>query len=396
MHDAREESFDMIYELCDLKKKGSIKKIIVCGCLPQKYPEGFDEECMQEIDGYVGTGEIDKIVDVVKSAAKDIFVKAVKDLSYIYSHNTPRFFLTPSYVKYIKIAEGCNNRCSFCIIPDLRGPYRSRPIESIVAEVKQLVGAGMREAVLISQDTSYYGKDLYGKLTLSDLLYELEKIEGLKWIRLLYLYPQNITDDLIETIKNSSKVCHYLDISLQHINNDILKSMRRFISREKITDILKKLRAEIPDMILRTTFIVGYPGERFAEFNELLDFVSDMKFDKMGAFMYSEEEGSPAAQFEDDVSEVVKKDRFQDIMLLQQKISRKKNQSYKGRVFEVVIEGVLQDRPEYFIGRSYMDAPEIDGFTYVKKEDGIEIGEFYPVRITNTEEYDLIGEVVWD
>ncbi len=408
IEDAYQESLDMIHELYELKKEGKIKYIIVCGCLPQRYPQGLTE-LMEAIDAYIGTGEIENIVDIVKrtlernhclvigghqtrNTSKALYAVSVP--KYLYSHQTPRYYLTPSFVKYVKVAEGCNHRCSFCIIPSLRGVYRSRSMDSVIKEVKQLVEEGLREVVLVSQDTSYYGKDISGRLELAELLNELSEINGLKWIRPLYLHPRNVTKELIDVFKSRKNICKYIDIPLQHINNDILKSMRRGVSKREIVELINNIRCQISEVIIRTSFIVGYPGETYERFNELLDFVEEMTFERLGVFLYSPEEGSSASKLKDDVSEEVKKSRFQDLMLLQQKISREKNKNLKNSVFDTLIEGYNEDKSGYFIGRTYMDAPEVDGLVYVEKKDGIEIGEFYPVKIIDSYEYDLIGTVM--
>lgn len=393
VRDAKEESLAMIEELCQLKASGEIKHIVVCGCLPQRYPEGYGT-FMNEVDAYIGTGQIDKIVPVIQSIMSGTKVVECSGRTYLYSHASPRFSLTPSFVKYVKIAEGCDHACSFCIIPDIRGSYISRPIESIVSEVANLVHNGLREAIVIAQDTSYYGKDLYGQFRLAELLRRLSDIEELRWIRVFYMYPRHITKDLIAAFTSSPKICNYVDLALQHINDDILKSMRRTITRAEICDIVAMIRSEIPDVVMRTTFIVGYPGETYKEFNELLDFIDCMRFERLGAFMYSKEEGTHAATLKSEVSPEVIKSRFQDVMLLQQRISREKNESLKGRTFTTLLEGRTQDSPGYIIGRTYMDAPDIDGWVYVKERPGLMLGQFYSVTITGYSEYDLYGEVL--
>jgi len=393
VRDAKEESLAMIEELCRLKTEGEIKYIIVCGCLPQRYPSGYGT-FMNEVDAYIGTGQINNISSIIASVLSGSKVTECSGNTYLYSHESPRFYLTPSFVKYIKIAEGCDHACSFCIIPDIRGRYVSRPIESIISEVTQLVQLGLKEAVIISQDTSYYGKDLYGDLRLAELLSQLSTIAELEWIRVLYMYPRHVTQELIDVFNSSPKICKYVDLALQHINNDILKSMRRGITKEEIIDVVNRLRSEIPDLVLRTTFIVGYPGETYTEFNELLDFVDQMRFERLGVFMYSKEEGTAAASLADEVSIDVTKSRFQDIMLLQQKISRENNDRLKGKVFKTLLEGRTKDSPNYIIGRTYMDAPDIDGWVYVKERADLEIGKFYSVRIDRYSEYDLYGEVL--
>jgi ribosomal protein S12 methylthiotransferase len=393
VRDAKEESLQMIEEICRLKAEGAIKYLIVCGCLPQRYPKGYGT-FMNEIDAYIGTGQIEKIPTVIETMLSGKKILECSGNTFLYSHETPRFYLTPSFVKYVKIAEGCNHKCSFCIIPEIRGPYVSRSMESIVTEVKQLADNGLKEAVIISQDTSYYGKDLYGEFRLPNLLHELSKISGLEWIRVLYMYPKHVSRELIDVMNSSPKICRYIDLALQHISEPILKSMRRGITKNEIKDVVYRLREGIPGLAMRTTFIVGYPGEGYHEFNELLDFVEEMRFERLGAFMYSPEEGTHAATLESSVSEDVKKSRFQDIMLLQQKISSQKNSQLVGKIFKTLLEGRNQDSPGYIIGRTYMDAPDIDGWVYVKDRAGLHEGDFYNVKITSSSNYDLFGEIV--
>jgi ribosomal protein S12 methylthiotransferase len=348
---------------------------------------------MNEVAAYIGTGQIDTIVSVIQSVLKGSKVIECSGNTYLYSHESPRFSLTPAFVKYIKIAEGCDHQCSFCIIPAIRGTYVSRPIESIVSEVERLVTQGLREAIIIAQDTSYYGKDLYGQFRLPELLQRLSAIEDLRWIRVLYMYPRHITKELIAAFNGSPKICNYVDLALQHINTDILRSMRRNSTHDEICDVVAMIRSEIPDVVMRTTFIVGYPGETYREFNELLDFIDRMRFERLGAFMYSKEEGTHAATLKNQVPSDIIKSRFQDIMLLQQRISREKNESLKGKVFTTLLEGRTKDSPGYIIGRTYMDAPDIDGWVYVKERPDLLVGRFYSVTITGYSEYDLYGEV---
>ncbi len=395
--DAKEESIDMLNELISLKQEGRIKKIVVCGCLPQRYPDGFVDDNDNEVDAYIGNSNLDKIAETIieLSDESESSIIEIPDFSPNYKDIKPRFSLSANFSRYIKIAEGCNHSCSFCVIPEIRGPFRSRTIESVVEEVKGLVDQGLKEAVLVAQDTSFYGYDIYdGQLRLADLIYELDKINGLEWIRTLYMYPRNVTKELVSAYKDIPKLCNYMDLSLQHISNDILKSMRRGITKERIVEIISMLRNEIKDLVLRTTFIVGYPGETYEHFNELLNFVEEMQFDRMGAFIYSEEEGTHANTLPDRVSLKIQKTRFQEIMLLQQDVSRGKNSSLQNKVFKTLIEGVAEDRSGYYFGRSYMDAPEVDGLIYIKENSKISIGNFYDVKITNTEEYDLVGSIV--
>ena len=390
--DAKQESINTILEFAEYKKKGNCKYLIVTGCLAERYKNQIIEE-IPEIDAIIGTGSFNKIVDVIKSLENNKKVCLFEDKNYDISIlNLRRQLATPKYTAYLKIAEGCNNYCTYCIIPKLRGNYRSRKIEDILFEAKNLAKNGVKELILIAQDTTKYGIDIYGKYMLPKLLKELGKIENLKWIRLMYCYPDDITDELIYTIADTDKVCKYIDLPLQHSNEEILKKMNRKISRNDIENLIYKIRDNIPGIILRTTFIVGFPGETSKHFNDLIDFVKTMKFDKLGVFTFSREEGTPAYNMKGQVSEQEKERRKNILMEIQSKISLIKNREKIGSVYEVLIE---TKHKNYYLGRSYMDAPEIDGNIYIKSKDNLKLksGEFVKIKILGASKYDLIGDV---
>lgn len=386
---AKEESIETIWEMTRYKREGSCKYLILAGCLAERYSKELLEE-IDEVDGIIGTGnikDIDKIIKQLEKGKNKIVLTDNIDEAYI--EEIPRQSFRPT--EYVKISEGCDNHCTYCIIPKLRGKHRSRKMEDIIKEVEYLANNGVREVILIGQNTTDYGMDLYGEYKLSELLDNLNGIEKLKWIRLFYLYPDNISPNLIFSIKNNEKVVKYLDIPLQHVNNKILKRMSRKTSKEVIKNLLTTLRDEIPNLILRTTFIVGFPGEREDDFIELFKFIKDMKFDRLGIFTYSREEGTPASKFSNQVDERIKEYRRDKIMELQQNISYSLNQKV-GKVYEAIIDEIYEDG--IYIGRTYMDSPDIDGILYIKSNVPFEIGQFVNVLITDSLEYDLIGEIV--
>lgn len=389
---AKEESINTILEMAAFKTSGNCKVLIVTGCLAQKYKTELMVE-MPEIDGILGTGEIMSIVKVIEKALSGEKLALLANNNYLYDDLTPRRQSTPKYTAYIKIAEGCNNKCSFCIIPELRGPQRSRALESIISEAQSLVAGGVREIILIAQDTTCYGQDIYHERQLAKLLSELDKIDGLVWIRLMYAYPTYFSESLIQAIANLPKVCKYIDIPLQHINNDILKAMHRKGQKRDIIELLNKIKQEIPEITLRTSLIVGFPGETEAQFNELLDFVNEIKFDRLGVFTYSQEEGTPAALLPNQVAPETKELRQDILMQAQQKKSLQKNRQKINKIFKVVIEGISEENPELFIGRTQGDAPEIDGLVYVKGNQ-LQTGDFVQVKVTHAYEYDIMGEVI--
>lgn len=387
--DAKEESIETIFEMSQYKKEGNCKYLILAGCLAERYSKELLEE-IEEIDGIIGTGNIGDIVNIIEKLENgQQKIKKVGNIDENYLEEISRNSFEPT--EYVKISEGCDNYCSYCIIPQLRGKYRSRPIENIINEVKYLAENGVREIILIGQNTSDYGIDLYGEYSLAKLLDKLNQIENLEWIRLLYLYPDNFTDELINSIKRNEKVVKYVDIPLQHINNEILKKMNRKTSREDIEDLIQKLRSEIPEIIIRTTFIVGFPGEEEKHFKELYNFVQKVKFDKLGVFTYSKEEGTPAYNFSNQVKKNIKEERRNKLMELQQSISYNLNKNKVNNTYLALVEDIQGEK--IYIGRSYMDAPDIDGLIYIKSNKKLIPGEFVNVKIIDSLEYDLIGEI---
>ncbi len=390
--DAKEESIDEIFNLLRLKEEGVCKKLIVTGCLSERYSKELKEE-IPEVDAFLGTTTFQQIIEVVDNIMKnDEVIIKIGDIDGIIDESLKRNVSTPSYFAYVKIAEGCDNRCTYCIIPKLRGKFRSRKIEDIVDEAKLLVSNGVKEIVLIAQDTARYGIDRYNEYKLAKLLNELGKINDLKWIRIQYAYPDVIDDELINEIKTNSKVVKYLDIPIQHANNDILKMMNRKVKKEQIENLVYKLRKEIKDIAIRTTLIVGFPGETEEQFEELYKFVEDMKFDRLGVFDYSDEEDTPAFNFINKIDDEVKLDRKNKIMMLQQSISQRKNDYKVDKTFEVVIEEKLENENIY-LARTEYDSPDIDGIVYVHTDKLLSIGDFVNVKITDALEYDLIGEL---
>ncbi len=387
---AKEESIDTIIEIGEYKKTGNCEILLVAGCLGERYQEQLINE-LPEIDGILGTGNINEIVEVVNLLLKGEKTVRVGEINRDYDEAIARVTEEGEHTSYIKIAEGCDNLCTYCIIPKLRGKYRSRAMPNIIDEAKNLVESGTREIVLIAQDTTKYGIDIYDEYKLPELLDELNKIEGLKWIRILYLYPDTFEHSLIESIERNEKVVNYVDIPIQHISNSVLKRMNRKTSKESITKLIEDLRSSIPDIIIRTTLIVGFPGETEAEFEELYDYVEQMKFDRLGVFAYSKEEDTPAALLDGQIDEDVKQQRQDKIMELQQRVSTELNSEKVGKVYEVIIEEKVEDG--VYLGRTYMDSPEIDGAVYVHTSEKLENGTFVCVKISSYLEYDLIGEM---
>lgn len=390
--DAKEESIETIFEASRYKKEGKCKYLILAGCLAERYSKELFEE-IHEIDGIIGTGNIKDIVNVIDNLEKgNNKLKKTNNVDEDYLEKINRISFRTT--EYVRISEGCNNHCSYCIIPKLRGKYRSRTIENIVQEVEYLVKNGVREIILIGQNTTDYGIDIYGEYSLSKLLDKLNQIENLKWIRLLYLYPDNFTDELIASIKNNEKVVKYVDIPLQHINNEILRKMNRKTSKEEIQCLIRKLRKEIPNIIIRTTFIVGFPGETEEHFNELSDFIKKTKFDKLGVFTYSREEGTASYNYPGQVEEDIKENRRNKLMEVQQRISYGLNKEKLNNNYLVLIEEFQGDN--IYIGRTYMDAPDIDGIVYIKSKKDLKLGEFVNIKIVDSLEYDLIGEIEYE
>ncbi|MGB7605161.1 MAG: 30S ribosomal protein S12 methylthiotransferase RimO [Lutisporaceae bacterium] len=387
---AKQESIDNIIELGQLKENGKCKVLIAAGCLAERYKEELINE-MPELDAVIGTGDYKNILEVIDSAMQGNKVVRFGNQENVDIYDLPRVISTTASSTYLKIAEGCDNRCTYCIIPKLRGRYRSRRFEDIVSEAKLLVKQGIKEFNIIAQDTSRYGKDLYGEYKIAELLQEISNIEGIKWIRLLYSYPDEFDDKLINVIADNDKICNYLDIPIQHASNRILKRMGRRTTKEEILELIKKLRNRIPDITLRTTLIVGFPGESEEDFKELVDFVKEVQFDRLGVFTYSREEDTPAYEMEDQIDEEIKLKRQERIMLLQSDISYDKNQRIQGKTFEVLVEGT--EHKKYY-GRSSKDAPEIDGTVFFTSKDMLKPGDFTYVKITEASEYDLMGEEI--
>ena len=395
--DAKEESVNTILDMSEYKKQGSCKALIVTGCMAQRYKKEIQEE-IPEVDAILGTTsyeEIGKVLTLLfgeEKEKKEEHISCFHDLKELPETAKKRVMTTGGHYAFLKIAEGCDKRCSYCIIPYLRGPYRSVPMEQLLAEARELAENGVRELILVAQETTLYGKDLYGEKTLPKLLHELAQIPGIYWIRIQYCYPEEITDELIQTIKTEEKVCHYLDIPIQHASDRILKRMGRRTHKAELKERIGALRREIPDIALRTTFICGFPGETEEDHEELMEFVDEMEFERVGVFTYSAEEDTPAYSYPDQIPEEVKEERRADVMELQQEIAFEHCENMVGKVLDVMIEGKVADEPAY-VGRTYMDAPNVDGLIFVNADEMLMSGDFVRVKVTGANEYDLIGEV---
>lgn len=391
---AKEESLDTILEAARLKEKGRLKTLVVAGCLPQRYSEELMRE-LPEVDLFIGTGEVPRIVEILRGHDKDNHRLHIGVPRYLYDHATPRRRSTPSFWAYVKVSEGCDHKCAFCIIPRLRGPHRSRSIGSVVQEVRSLVGDGVREINLIAQDLTAYGRERRDGTTLYSLLRELVSVSGILWIRLLYAYPNYLDEPLLRLIREHEKICKYLDMPFQHINARILKRMGRGKSGGAVREALGKLRQAIPGLTLRTSLMVGFPGETEAEFEELVDFVQEAQFDRLGVFKYSQEEGTTAALMEDQVSDEDKERRWQELMEVQAEISRRKNEALIGSVQRVIMEGFDAESRRFF-GRTQAHAPEVDGVVYLEVPPAARVrpGSVAAVKITRGLDYDLIGEIL--
>lgn len=392
IHDAKEESIQTILDMAQYKTEGRLKALVVTGCLAQRYQQEILEE-IPEVDAVLGTTSYDKIVDAVEEALEGQGHVKMQDLDALPLVETKRLVTTGGHFAYLKIAEGCDKHCTYCIIPKIRGNYRSVPMERLIKEAQELAEQGVKELILVAQETTVYGMDLYGRKSLSKLLRELCKISGIRWIRILYCYPEEIDEELIQTIKEEPKICHYLDLPIQHASDGVLKRMGRRTSKAQLVEIIGRLRQEIPDITLRTTLITGFPGETKEQHEELLEFVDEMEFERLGVFTYSQEEDTPAAGFEDQVEEEVKEDRQAEIMELQQEIVFEQAESMIGREVLVMIEGKVADENAY-VGRTYRDAPNVDGLIFVNTEEELMSGAFARVRVTGAAEYDLIGELI--
>lgn len=392
INDAKEESINTILEMAEKKKTANCKALLVTGCLAQRYKDEILKE-IPEVDAVLGTNSYNDIVHAVSMALAGQKYENYMTLEGIPKAETKRVVTTGGHYAHLKIAEGCNKRCTYCIIPYIRGNYRSVPMEDLIQQAKDLAAQGVKELILVAQETTLYGIDLYGEKSLHRLLDELNKIEGIYWIRIQYCYPEEIYDELIESIKRNEKVCHYLDMPIQHCSDHILKRMGRKTDRADLERIITHLREEIPDIALRTTLICGFPGETQKDHEELMQFINDSEFDRLGAFTYSPEEGTPAAGFEDQIEEEQKEEWLDDVMELQQEVSFDKNEEMKGRELWAMIEGKVADENAY-IGRTYKDAPGIDGYVFINTSEELMSGAFVKVRITGALDYDLIGELI--
>ncbi len=392
IHDAKEESIQNILEMAELKKEGRLKALIVTGCLAQRYKEEIIEE-IPEVDAVLGTTSYDKILDAIDEALEGHHRVEMTDIDALPLVDTKRLVTTGGHFAYLKIAEGCDKHCTYCIIPKIRGNFRSVPMERLLKEAEELAEQGVKELILVAQETTLYGKDIYGEKSLHKLLKELCKISGIRWIRILYCYPEEITDELIQVMKEEKKICHYLDLPIQHASDAILKRMGRRTSKAQLKEIIAKLRKEIPDITLRTTLITGFPGETEEQHEELMEFVDEMEFDRLGVFTYSPEEDTPAALMDDQIEEEVKEDRQAELMELQQDIAFDLAEDMIGKEVLVLIEGKVADENAY-VGRTYKDAPNVDGLIFVNTEEELMSGDFARVKVTGALEYDLIGEII--
>ena len=379
--------------MAEHKKDARCKVLVVAGCLAHRYQDEIIKE-IPEVDAFVGTSSYGKIADMINSVLEEKGISNfVEDANRMPMVEADRIVTTPGYYEYLKIEEGCDKHCTYCVIPKVRGSFRSFPIEYLVNQTKKLVEGGVKEIILVAQETTLYGVDLYGKKSLPKLLHNLGLIEGLEWIRILYCYPEEINDELIEAIKNEPKVCHYLDMPIQHASDNILKRMGRRTSKQELTDIVAKLRREIPDIALRTTLITGFPGETDVDHEEVMQFIDECEFDRLGVFTYSREEDTVAAQMPDQIDEEIKEKYRDELMQLQQEISADRSAAMIGRIVRVMIEGFIPEDNTY-VGRSYKDAPNVDGLVFVECDRELMSGDFIDVKITGSTEYDLIGTIV--
>ena len=392
VHDAKEESIQTILEMAEYKAEGRLKALIVTGCLAQRYRQEIIDE-IPEVDAVLGTTAYDKIVEAVEEALAGAGHVELENVNALPLVDTKRLVTTGGHYAYMKIAEGCDKHCTYCIIPKLRGNYRSVPMERLIQEAKDLAEQGVKELILVAQETTLYGKDIYGEKSLHKLLRELCKVDGIRWIRILYCYPEEIDDNLIQVMKEEKKLCHYLDLPIQHANDEILKRMGRRTSKAQLEEIIGKLKREIPDITLRTTLITGFPGETEEQHEELKAFVDEMEFDRLGVFTYSPEEDTPAAEMPDQIPEEVKEDRQAEIMELQQEIAFAQAEDMIGEEVLVMIEGKVADENAY-VGRTYKDAPGVDGLIFINTDEELMSGDFARVKVTGAVEYDLIGELL--
>ena len=393
IQDALEESIQTLIDLGRYKTEGSCKALLAAGCLAQRYADEIRRE-LPEVDGIVGTNGYDTIADAVRTALAGNHPQMLPELSGLPRTDGGRILTTGGHYAYLKIAEGCDKHCTYCVIPSIRGGYRSVPMEELVAEAQRLADMGVRELILVAQETTLYGTDLYGTKSLPQLLARLNAIDGIKWIRLLYCYPEEIDDALIDAIIENEKVCHYIDLPIQHCNDGILRRMGRLTDRRQIEHVIEKLRARIPDITLRTTLICGFPGENEDSHHELVEFVREQQFDRLGAFPYSQEEGTPAAEMSMQVDEALKQRWYEEIMQAQQAVSEAKNRKQIGNTMEVFIEGRVADEDGVYVGRTGRDAPDVDGYLFLESPYELMSGRFVQARVTDAREYDLIGELI--
>lgn len=391
INDAKEESVNTILEMEEYRKNGTCRALIVTGCMAQRYKQEILEE-LPEVDAVLGTTSYEDILKALEEADAGKRFQEFKDINYLPNANTERVLTTGGHFGYLKIAEGCDKHCTYCIIPSLRGRFRSVPMERLLSQAQDMAEKGVKELILVAQETTVYGKDLYGEKSLHRLLKELCKIKGIRWIRILYCYPEEIYDELIQVMKEEKKICHYLDLPIQHASDRILKRMGRRTTKAELKAIVEKLRKEIPDIVLRTTLITGFPGETQEDHEELMEFVDEMEFDRLGVFTYSPEEDTPAASMPDQIPEEVKEERRDELMELQQEVSLDKGNDRIGQEVMVMIEGKVSGENAY-VGRTYGDAPKVDGYIFVQTGELLMTGDFARVRVTGALEYDLIGEL---
>ncbi len=392
IHDAKEESINTILEMAEWKKSGKLKALVVTGCLAERYRQEIMDE-IPEVDAVLGTTSYDKILEAIAAALHGEHKLIVNDVNALPLVDEKRIVTTGGHYAYMKIAEGCDKHCTYCIIPKIRGNYRSVPMERLVKEAEYLAEQGVKELILVAQETTVYGKDIYGEKSLPKLLRALCKVSGLRWIRILYCYPEEITEELIQVMKEEPKICHYIDLPIQHASDAILKRMGRRTSKAQLIETVEHLREEIPDICIRTTLITGFPGETEEQHEEVMDFVDQMEFDRLGVFTYSPEEDTPAAEFEHQIPEEIKEDRQAEIMELQQDIAFELAENMIGQTVLVMIEGKVADENAY-VGRTYKDAPNVDGLIFIMTDEELVSGDFAMVKVTGAQEYDLIGELL--
>lgn len=391
IHDAKEESIQTILEMAGYKEEGRCKVLLVTGCLAQRYKEEIRQE-IPEVDAVLGTTSYDEILTAIEAVLKGGSYEQYKDINYLPQLQAKKVLTTGGHYGFLKIAEGCDKHCTYCIIPKLRGNYRSIPMERLIQQAEEMAEDGVKELILVAQETTLYGKDLYGTKSLHLLLEKLCRIPKIRWIRLLYCYPEEIYDELITTMAKEEKICHYLDLPIQHANDQILKRMGRRTTKQQLKDQIARLRKEIPDIVLRTTLITGFPGETQKQHEELMEFVDEMEFDRLGVFTYSPEEDTPAASMDNQIEEEVKEERQAELMELQQEISLEKGQEKIGQEMIVMVEGKVADENAY-VARTYGDAPKVDGYLFIQTGEAMMTGDFAKVRVTGALEYDLIGEL---